>query len=91
MVMLVFTIARCGGCSYVFRLATRLAHGIPTHLDAMGVVHEGIENAVGQRGIADLLMPARDQPRRVGGVPLVLELLKRKWPARRSTRTSPQL
>lgn len=29
------------------------------HLDAAGVVDQPVEDAVGKRGIADLLMPAR--------------------------------
>jgi hypothetical protein len=36
-------------------------HGIPAHLDAMGVVDQAVEDAVGQRGIADLFVPARDR------------------------------
>src|SRR5205823_2349001 len=35
------------------RLPPILTHRVATHLDTMGVVHEPIENAVGQRGIAD--------------------------------------
>ena len=33
-------------------------YGIPTHFDAVGVVDQPIEDAVGKRGIADLLLPA---------------------------------
>ena len=38
---------------------TTLAHGISTHLDAVGVVDQPVDDAVGKRGIADLLVPAR--------------------------------
>ncbi len=38
-----------------------LAHGLSPHLDAMGIVHQSIEHAVGDGGIADLLVPARDR------------------------------
>jgi hypothetical protein len=34
-----------------------LAHGFTVQFDAMSVVHEAIENAIGQRGVADLLVP----------------------------------
>ncbi len=40
-------------------LAPTLTHRIPSHLDAMGVVHEPVEYAVGQRGIAYLFGPRR--------------------------------
>ena len=40
------------------RFASALAHRIPAHLDAVRVVNQAIENAIGQRGITDLLMPA---------------------------------
>jgi hypothetical protein len=33
----------------------------PAHLDAMSVVYESIENAIGQSGIANLRLPARDR------------------------------
>ena len=33
---------------------TLLAHGIPSHLDAVRVVNQPVEDAVGQCGIADL-------------------------------------
>jgi len=33
-------------------------HRIPSHLNAMGVVHEPIEDAIGQCGIAYLFVPA---------------------------------
>ncbi len=32
---------------------------IPAHLDAMGVVHQAVEDSVGQCGISDLFVPAR--------------------------------
>ena len=38
-----------------------LAHRLSTHLDAMGIVHQAIEDAVGDGRIADLLVPARDR------------------------------
>jgi len=37
-----------------------LTHGISSHLNAMGVVHQAVEDANGQRGIADLFVPSRD-------------------------------
>jgi hypothetical protein len=37
-----------------------LAHGLSAHLDAMSVVHQTVEDAVSDGGIADLLVPARD-------------------------------
>jgi hypothetical protein len=40
-----------------------LAHGFAAHLDAVGVVHQTVEDAVGDGGIADLLVPARDRRR----------------------------
>ena len=36
------------------------SHGLSAHLDAMGIVDQTIEDAVGDGGIADLLVPARD-------------------------------
>ena len=33
----------------------------PPHLDAMGVVHDPVEGAIGQRGIAYLFVPPRDR------------------------------
>ena len=42
------------------RLCPTLAHRIALHLNAMRVVDQAGEDAVGQRGIADLLVPARD-------------------------------
>ena len=38
-----------------------LTHRIPPHLDAMGVVHEPVEDAIGQRGISYLFVPPRDR------------------------------
>jgi hypothetical protein len=40
-----------------------LARRFSPHLDAMGIVHQAIEDAVGDGGIADLLVPARDRHR----------------------------
>ena len=34
-----------------------LTHGVALHLDAMGVMDQSVENAIGQRGIADLFVP----------------------------------
>jgi hypothetical protein len=42
------------------RFHAGLAHRVPAHLDAVGVVHDAIEDAVGQGRIADLLVPFRD-------------------------------
>jgi hypothetical protein len=36
-----------------------LAHGLAAHLDAVSIVHQAVEDAVGESGIADLLVPAR--------------------------------
>jgi hypothetical protein len=36
-----------------------LAHGIAAHFDAMGVVNQAVEDAVGGSGIADLFVPTR--------------------------------
>jgi hypothetical protein len=38
-----------------------LAHRIAAHIDAMGVVNQAVQNAVGGRGVADRFMPARDR------------------------------
>jgi hypothetical protein len=35
-----------------------LTHRVAAHLNAMSVVDQPVDDAVGQRGIADLLMPA---------------------------------
>ncbi len=37
-----------------------LAHGLATQLDAMSVVHEPVEDTVGDGGVADLLVPLHD-------------------------------
>jgi len=37
-----------------------LAHGVALHFNSICVVTGPLENAISQRGIADLLMPARD-------------------------------
>jgi hypothetical protein len=42
-----------------------LAHGLATHFDAVGVVNQTVQDAIGDGGIADLLVPARD--RQLGG------------------------
>jgi hypothetical protein len=36
------------------RFAATISHGVITHFDTMGVVNRPVQNAVGQRGIADL-------------------------------------
>jgi hypothetical protein len=44
------------------------AHGITSHLNPVGVVDQPVENAVGERGIADLLVPTGNwQPRSQDG------------------------
>jgi hypothetical protein len=40
------------------RLPPILAHGVGPHLNAVGVVHQPVEDAISRRGIADLFMPA---------------------------------
>ena len=55
------------------RLRAILAHRVATHLNAVGVVNEAVEDAVGQRGIADLFVPARD--RQLRGQDLAQDLL----------------
>ena len=46
---------------FAFRvLGSRLAHGLAAQLDAMSVVHEPVEDTVGDGGIADLLVPLDD-------------------------------
>jgi hypothetical protein len=43
------------------RLPPIFARRLAPHVDAVGVVHQSVEDAVGQRGIADLFVPARDR------------------------------
>src|ERR1019366_3076105 len=38
-----------------------LAHGLAAHFDAVGVVNQTVQDAIGDSGIADLLVPARDR------------------------------
>ena len=45
-----------GSVSATVRLASTLSHGVTTHFDTMGVVNRAVQNAVGQRGIADLFV-----------------------------------
>src|SRR5579863_3305129 len=45
----------------VLRRIAFLPHGLTTHLDAMSVVNETVEDAVSDGGIADLFAPARDR------------------------------
>ena len=49
-----------GKGSNSLRLSTILAHRITTHFNAVGIVDQPVEDAIRQRGIADLLVPARD-------------------------------
>src|ERR1035438_2424913 len=52
------------GRSWWFLLAwfaPLLAQGLAFQLDAIGVVNEAVQDAVGEGGIADLLMPGQDQ------------------------------
>ncbi len=48
-------------CELRARFSAAIAHRISAHLNAVGVVNEPVEDAVGQRGIADLLVPTRDR------------------------------
>ena len=41
-------------------LGSGLAHGLTAQLDAMSVVHQPVKDAVGDRGVADLLVPLGD-------------------------------
>ena len=59
--------------------ATFLTHRIAAHLDAMGVMDQAVEDAVGGGGIPDLLMPAgyrklRGQNRRARLVAILADL-----------------
>jgi len=47
--------------SYAFGFPPILTHGVAPHLDPMRVVNQSVQDAVSQRGIADLLVPARDR------------------------------
>jgi hypothetical protein len=38
-----------------------LTHGLAAHFDAVGVVNQTVEDAIGNGGIADLLVSARDR------------------------------
>jgi hypothetical protein len=40
---------------------SHVAHRVATHLDAVSIMYEPVENTVGQRRIADLFVPARDR------------------------------
>ena len=42
----------------VIGLTAILAHGVATHLHPMGVVNQPVEDAIGQRRIADLFVPS---------------------------------
>ena len=44
----------------VLRRIAFLAHGLAAHFDAVGVVNQTVQDAIGDGGIADLLVPARD-------------------------------
>src|SRR5271166_6554119 len=45
----------------VLRRVAFFAHGLSSHLDAVGIVNQAVEDAIGDRGIADLLVPARNR------------------------------
>jgi len=45
----------------VLRRIAFLPHGITTHLDAVGIVNQAVEDAVSDGGVADLLVPARNR------------------------------
>ena len=45
----------------VLRRIAFLPHGLAAHLDAMSVVNETVEDAIGDGTIANLLVPARDR------------------------------
>jgi hypothetical protein len=47
--------------SLIIRLSSALSHRIAPHFDAVGVVNQAAENAIRQRRIADLFMPAQDR------------------------------
>jgi len=49
-----FTFDQQSVCSF-------LAHELATHFDAVGVVNQTVQDAIGDGGIADLLVPARDR------------------------------
>ena len=53
-----------------------LAHGLAAHFDAVGVVNQTVQDAIGEGGIADLLVPARDRQlgSEYGGASLVAVL-----------------
>lgn len=38
-----------------------LAHGLSAHLDAVGIVHQAIQDTISDSGIADLLVPTRNR------------------------------
>src|ERR1019366_1065966 len=38
-----------------------LAHGLATPFDAVGILNQTVQDAIGDGGIADLLVPARDR------------------------------
>jgi hypothetical protein len=62
------------GLRLAFRfLGSRLAHGFAAQFDAMGVVHETIEDAVSESGVADLFVPSGDRNlgRQDGGARLI--------------------
>jgi len=44
----------------VLRQIAFFPHGLAAHLYAVGIVHQTVEDAVSDGGIADLLVPARD-------------------------------
>src|SRR5215469_9728341 len=60
-------------------IASLFAHRFAAHLDTVSVVHQAVQDGVSQRGIADLLVPARDwqlrgQDHRAGLVAILRDL-----------------
>ena len=61
------------------RLSSVLAHRMTAHLNTMSVVNQAVQNAISQRGIADLLMPSsvrqlRSQYRRAHLIAVLADL-----------------
>jgi hypothetical protein len=72
------------------RLPAILAHRVVAHLNAVGVVDQPIEDAIGQNGIANLFVPARDwqlrsQDRRTHLVSVSIQVRARSPTAIRKT------
>jgi hypothetical protein len=47
-------------CVLSIRFTSTLAHRIASHLDPMRIVDQPVENAIGHRRVADLLVPSRE-------------------------------